>query len=114
MEMEWVKYVVAILTGLATAIPLVVKLVKYVQLAIKEKNWDKLLELIMNLMKQAEENFSEGSTRKEWVMDMIQASSGSINYDINMGTVSALIDSLCGLSKIVNVSAELSVEKTGV
>lgn len=34
--MEWLKYLVAIVSGLITAIPLVVKLVEYVQKAVAE------------------------------------------------------------------------------
>lgn len=35
--MEWMQYVVAILSGLAAAIPLVVKLVEYIRKAVREK-----------------------------------------------------------------------------
>lgn len=48
--MEWVKILVSALAGLAAAIPLVVELVKYVQKAIREKNWSKVLDMVMNLM----------------------------------------------------------------
>ena len=36
--MEWINYAVSILSGLAIAIPLVVKLIEYVKKAVKEKN----------------------------------------------------------------------------
>ena len=49
-----VQLIVAILTGLATCIPLAVKLVEYVKTATKEKNWANLLGLGMSLMQQAE------------------------------------------------------------
>ena len=48
--MEWSEFIVSILAGLAAAIPLVVKLVEYVQKAVKEKNWEKMLALVMDLM----------------------------------------------------------------
>lgn len=113
--MEWMKYVVAILTGLATAIPLVVKLVEYVQKAVKEKNWNKLLDLVMSLMEEAEKKFEDGATRKEWVMAMVKSSADSINYDIDMEAVSELIESLCEMSKIVNKenTADLPAESAG-
>ena len=47
MELNWVEIVISILTGLAAAIPLVVQLVKYVQKAVKEKNWNKMLDMVM-------------------------------------------------------------------
>ena len=113
--MGWMKYVVAILTGLATAIPLVVKLVEYVQKAVKEKNWNKLLDLVMSLMEEAEKKFEDGATRKEWVMAMVKSSADSINYDIDMEAVSELIESLCEMSKIVNKenAADLPAESAG-
>ena len=45
--MEWVKILVSALAGLAAAIPLVVELVKYVQKAIREKNWSKVLDMVI-------------------------------------------------------------------
>ena len=52
MELNWVEIVISILTGLAAAIPLVVKLVEYVQKAVKEKNWNKMLDMVMDLMQK--------------------------------------------------------------
>lgn len=99
---DWVNLVVAVLTGLATAIPLVIQLVKFVQQSIKEKNWQDLLELVTNLMKEAEGKFDNGIDRKEWVMTCVKATADTINYDINMDVVGELIDSLTEMSKIVN------------
>ena len=62
-----VSIVVAILTGLAAAIPLAVKLIQYVEKAAKEKNWGALLGLVVGLMEEAEQKFDDGATRKEWV-----------------------------------------------
>jgi hypothetical protein len=95
---------VAILTGLATAIPLVIKLIQYVQKAIREKNWTTLLTLITNLMETAEANpnFKTGEERKIWVIEQVKAASKTINYDVDIQAVSDLIDSLCALTKKVN------------
>ena len=100
--MEYLDIILSIVAGLAAAIPLVIKLVQYVQKAIKEKNWGQLLDLVMSLMEEAEEKFADGATRKEWVMAMVQASAESINYDIDLAAISELIDSLCDLTKKVN------------
>ena len=100
--MEWYEILISILTGLATAIPLVIKLVEYVKKSIKEKNWDKLLTLVMNLMKEAESKFDNGIERKEWVLMMVKASADTIDYDIDLDAVSELVDSLCVMTKIVN------------
>lgn len=104
MEMEWVKLALAIISGLATAIPLVIKLVEYVQKATKEKNWNKMLELVIDLMEQAETKFEEGADRKEWVLAMVKASADTINYDVDIDAVGAMIDSLCDMSKVVNAT----------
>lgn len=104
--MEWYEIVIEILSGLVVMIPLVVKLVEYVKAAAKEKNWNDLLNLVMNLMEQAEGKFDNGADRKEWVLVMVKASADTINYDIDLVKVSKLIDSLCAMTQIVNAHKE--------
>lgn len=104
--MEWINYAVSVLSGLAVAIPLVVKLVEYVKKAVKEKNWNQVLKLVMDLMAEAEKKFETGAEKKEWVLAMIKASADSINYDIDTNAIGELIDSLCDMSKAVNASSE--------
>lgn len=108
--MQWVNYIVSILSGLAVAIPLVVKLVEYVKKSIREKNWNKLLDLVMNLMKEAETKFETGAEKKEWVLAMLKASADTINYDIDTNAVSELIDSLCDMTKVVNAPSNTENE----
>lgn len=100
--MEWYEIIVSILAGIATAIPLVVKLVEYVKAAIMEKNWANLLVLVINLMKEAEVQFDNGADRRVWVLSMVEASADTINYAIDIEKVGELIDSLCAMSKVVN------------
>lgn len=100
--MDWLNIVVSILSGLAVAIPLVVELVKWIQKAVQEKNWQALLELVTTLMKEAETKFATGAERKDYVMLAIKASADTINYKIDMDVVSKLIDDLCAMSKVVN------------
>ena len=101
----WLQYVVSILTGLAVTIPLVVKLVQYVQKAVQEKNWSRLLDMVMQYMGRAETMFEKGAERKEWVLAMIKSSADTINYNIDLDAVGALIDSLCDMSKAINKTA---------
>lgn len=108
---KWVELIVAILSGLAACIPLVVQLVKYCQKAVKEKNWNQLLKLVMNLMEEAETKLETGADRKEWVMMMIKASADTINYEIDMDEISKLIDSLCSMTKIVNGNTEETAQE---
>lgn len=108
--MDVLQLVVSALAGLAAAIPLVVQLVKYVQKAVKEKNWPKVIEMVTNYMERAETMFETGADRKEWVMAMVKASADTINYDIDMDAIGKLIDSLCGMSKVVNAPGEKAGE----
>ena len=101
--MEWLELAVSILAGLAATIPLVIELVKYVKKAIKEKNWNLILNLVLKYMSVAEEKFATGAERKEWVMAMVEESSKTVNYDVDMNVISALIDNLCAMTKLVNV-----------
>ena len=109
--MEWYEIVISVLSGLAAAIPLVIKLVEYVQKAIKEKNWNNLLTLVMNLMAEAENKFEHGSDKKTWVLSMVEASAKTINYDIDIEQVGQLIDSLCDMSKLVNPPVDTKIEE---
>ena len=107
--MNWVQLITAILAGLATVIPLVVKLVNVVQAAVKEKNWNQLLKMMMDYMTQAEKNISSGAERKEWVMSMVKASAATINYDLtpeDEAKLADLIDAICDASKIINNNEE--------
>lgn len=106
MDANWLELIVAVLSGLATAIPLVIQLVKYVQKAIKEKNWPQVINLVTSYMERAEEMFETGADRKEWVMAMVKSSADTIDYDLDMDKISELIDSLCDMSKVVNVTSE--------
>lgn len=110
---NWVQLITAILAGLATAIPLVMKLVDTVKKATKEKNWNLLLKMAMNYMTEAEKNIASGAERKEWVLSMVKASAVNINYDLteeDIQKLSDLIDAICDASKIINNSDEARAE----
>lgn len=97
-----VSVIVAVLTGLAACIPLVVKLVEYVKKATQEKNWAKLLGLLVDLIEQAETKFADGATRKEWVIAMVKTSAEYINYPLDTEALSQMIDALVDMTKVVN------------
>lgn len=108
--MQWLQLIASIVAGLITVIPLATKLVEYVKKAIKEKNWSKVLDLVMKYMAEAEDKFDNGADRKEWVLAMVKASADTIDYDIDMDAISKLIDDLCNMSKVVNASMETKKE----
>lgn len=95
--------VLAIITGLSTAIPLAIQLVKHVKLAIKERNFGKIMKIALELMAEAEENYATGAERKEYVMDSIIKLSKSLDYDVDFDAVSAMIDAIVASSKKINV-----------
>lgn len=111
--MDWIKFVVDLLAGLAVAIPLVIKLIEYVKIATKEKNWNELLKMTIEYMKTAETKFSDGATRKEWVLAMVKTSAATINYDlddVSLAKISDLIDSICDAADIINSQLVVSEE----
>ncbi len=104
--MEWAQVAVSILTGLAAAIPLVTQLVKYIQKARKEKNWSKMVDLVVSLMQEAEAKLTEGADKKQWVLAMVKASADTIDYDVDLELIGDLIDSLCDMSRVVNAAPD--------
>lgn len=108
--MEWVQLVVSILAGLATAIPLVIKLVEYVQKAVREKNWNAMLDMVIKYMETAEAKFETGAEKKEWVLAMVKASADTINYNIDLDAIGKLIDDLCDMSNVINPPAKKAGE----
>lgn len=101
---QWISLIVSIVTGLATCIPLVINLVKFVKKAAKEKNWKNVVNLVLKLMAEAEQNYKEGADKKTYVLDTLVAMSSTLEYDIDIDAVSTLIDNLVVMSKQVNTN----------
>ena len=108
MKIEWVNIIISVLSGLAVAVPLAIKLIEYVKKAIKERNWTQILNMLMKYMEEAETKFESGADKKEWVMAMIKASADTVNYDVNMDVISNMIDELCNMSNVVNAPTEVA------
>ncbi len=103
--MSWVDIVVSIMSGLAVCIPLVVQLVNVVRASVKEKNWSQIVAIVLDLMKEAETLFSDGATKKAYVMASVESTAKSINYnydEVAKQKVSDMIDAICATAKIVN------------
>jgi uncharacterized membrane protein len=98
----WVGIITAIVTGLATCIPLVIKLVQVIKDAVKSKNWAPLMQLILKLMAEAEDNYSTGVEKKTYVIDSIKALESSLNYDVDIDAVSAMVDAIIVATKKIN------------
>ena len=98
-----VKYLPTILLGLAVIIPLVATLIKYVTKAADSKNWNIIVKMVLDLMVQAEQDYSSGAEKKTFVMNQIAVLAKTVNFDIDMDKVSDLIDALCDMAHEVNV-----------
>lgn len=104
--MEWAQMAVSILTGIAAAIPLAAQLVKYVKKARMEKNWSKMIDLVVSLMQEAEGKLTVGADKKQWVLAMVKASADTIDYEVNLQQIGDLIDSLCDMSRVLNATSD--------
>lgn len=103
---NWIDLIVAVLSGLAAAIPLVAKLVSAVRSAYREKNWNKIVDMTMDYMVEAERLYTNGSARKEFVMASVKVAAVGIDYeldDVAMQKISDMIDKICDASKVINV-----------
>jgi uncharacterized membrane protein len=99
----WVEIIVALLTGLVAAIPLVIKLVQVIKDSVRAKNWTPLMQLILKLMAEAEENYSTGEEKKAYVLDSVKALESSLNYDVDMDAISAMVDAIIDATKKINI-----------
>ena len=98
-----VKYLPTILIGLAAIIPLVTALIKYVDKAADGKNWNVIVKMVLDLMVQAEQDYSAGTEKKAFVMNQIAVLAKTVDFEIDMDKVSDLIDALCDMAHGVNV-----------
>ena len=100
---KFVEYLPAILVGLAAIIPLVTALVKYVTRAAEDKNWNIIVKMVLDLMVQAEHDYSSGTERKEFVMNQMKVLAATVDFEVDWDKVSDLIDALCDMAHEVNV-----------
>ena len=100
---KFLEYLPVILVGLAAVIPLVVALVKYVQKAAEDKNWNIIVKMVLDLMVQAEHDYATGAERKEFVMNQMKVMAATVDFEVDWDKVSDLIDALCDMAHEVNV-----------
>lgn len=97
------KYLPPILVGLAVLIPMVIALIKYVTKAAEDKNWNVIVKMVLDLMVQAEKDYSTGAEKKEFVMNQLRIAAKTVDFEIDWDKVSDLIDALCEMAKEVNI-----------
>ena len=102
--MEWLELIIAIISGIAACIPLVIKLVDYVKALAKEKNWGKLVVIVSSFMAEAETLYSDGASKKDYVISSVLAIAKTIDYPVDKEMLGELIDNLASLTNKVNVN----------
>ena len=100
--MDIVSLIVAIVSGIATCIPLIISLIKYIKEAVKSKNWSALMTLVMQLMADAEKLFGTGAEREEYVISTIKSMEATLNYDIDENVIREMIKAIVEASKKIN------------
>ena len=105
-----INIIISILSGIAVCVPLVAKLIKYVKAAMLERNWSKVMQLVLNLMTEAEKNYATGAERKEYVMDSIEQIKDVLDYEVDMNVISEMIDSIVAASKTINSKSYIKSE----
>ena len=101
--MDILKLVLAIISGVVTCIPLAIQLVRYIKTAIAEKNFNNIMRLVIDLIPEAEEKFSNGEERKEYIMNNIKSLSQTLGYEVDFDKISEMIDQIVAVTKKVNV-----------
>ena len=98
----WTTIILPIISGLVACIPLVIKLIDYVKKVVKEKNWAAVVQIVLKLMAEAEQIYSNGNEKKDYVMASIKAMEGTLQYDIDEKAIGELIDSVILATKKIN------------
>lgn len=100
--MDIVNLIIAIISGVATCIPLIISLVKYIKEAAKSKNWSALMALVIQLMADAEKLFGTGAEREEYVISTIKSMEATLNYDIDENVIREMIKAIVKASETIN------------
>ena len=98
----WTNIILPIITGLVAAIPLVIKLVEYIQKAVKEKNWGAVVQLVLKFMAEAEQLYADGAEKKAYVIAAIKGMESTLQYDIDENAIGELIDGVVLATKKIN------------
>ena len=99
----WTTIILPIISGIIACVPLVIKLIEVSQKIAKEKNWTVVMQLVLKLMVEAEENCETGAERKEYVLDSIKTVQNTLNYEVDLDAIGAMIDSIAKASKKINI-----------
>lgn len=99
----WTTIILPIISGLIACIPLVIKLIDVTRKNVKEQNWTALMQLVLKFMTEAEASYETGVERKQYVLNSVKAIEATLNYDVDIDKVGAMIDSIIEATKRINV-----------
>lgn len=108
------ELIVSVLSGLVTIIPVLFALYKLFKKYVQEKNWAKLVALVLNLCQEAEDLLEDGEQKKRWVLNALRASAAETGYELDeasLAEVSTMIDEIIKATRNINTSKEKAAEK---
>ena len=98
----WVQIIVPIVTGLAACVPLVITIINMTKKNTKSQNWMAVMQLVLTLMVQAEASYETGAERKEFVLNSIKEMQDTLNYEVDLDAIGAMIDAITKASQKIN------------
>lgn len=101
--MEIVNLIVIIVIGLGACVSFAMQLRTYIRTAMAENKFDDIIKIALDLIPEAEDKFSTGAERKEYVMSNIKSISATMNGKVDLDKISDMIDAIVAMSKKVNV-----------
>ena len=106
---EGLKIAAAVVIGLGAVVPAVYWIARSVRDAVVNRDWNKILQIVIGLMAEAETKIDTGAGRKEWVLGMARTLVTQAGYQMTAEEwqkISDMIDALCTMAKSVNVIAK--------
>lgn len=103
--MEWLELLISILSGLVVCIPVVIKLAQTFDKYAKEKNWSKIVALVISLCQEAEKLLESGEHKKQWVLNSLRVSAVETGYELteeSIAEVSLMIDQIIAATRTIN------------
>lgn len=94
--------IIHILSGLIVCIPLVIKLINVTKEAIQNRNWYIIISLLSTFIIEAEELYTDGATKKDYVLKMIKQADPKLNYNLtddDYAKIDSMIDELVAMTK---------------
>ena len=106
---NYIQLIVLVFAALAVLIPLGVKLYKTINEIVQEKQWDRLMSLVISYMIEAENLMVNGEDKKKYVLSLISNTAQQVGYEIkdgDMEKISQLIDEICSATKLINLDSK--------